>query len=294
MLRPFDYHRPKSLGEACSLLVEHDATILAGGTDLLVKIRDGKHPVKTVVDIKGIDSLRGIHREGRVFYFGALTTITDLITHEALLAEPALGNLVDAGRLFGCHEIRHRATVCGNIAHASPGSEYGSPMFVLEAEVLIHGPTGERVLPIHEFYRGATWNALEPGEILTALRVTLPPEGSRSCYLRRSRVKGMDLAGLNLSCLVIRPDDPKERKVRIAMGAVHKVPMRPEAVEAMLSGTAITSELLADARKMLSEGIHPRPSSMRAGPEYKKAMIAHLAEEALRRCIGPMPEEVKA
>ena len=292
MLRPFDYYSPKTLEEACKLLHDiEDACILAGGTDLLVKIRDGKHKAPAVVDIKAIKELEKISVDDDELVIGALATVTDLLEWLKKNPHPQLDLLKEAGEVFGCLEIRHRATVCGNIAHASPGAEFGSPMFVLEAKAVIHGPKGERTLPVDEFYKGPTWNALEKGELLKALRLPIPAKSSKSHYRRSSRIKGMDLASMNVALLVINPDNEKERKVRIAMGAVWKVPLRAREVEEMLSGSPISKEKLALAGQKLSDSINPRASSLRATPEYKKAMVAHITEDGLRNLLG-MAEEV--
>jgi CO/xanthine dehydrogenase FAD-binding subunit len=292
MLRPFDYHRPRTLDEACALgATLADAAYLAGGTDLLVKIRDGKERARNVIDLKGIAGLERVRREGDRLVVGALATITDLMLAEAVHAEPGLAALRDAGMVFGCDEIRHRATVCGNVAHASPGAEYGSPMFVLEAECVVHGPAGERTVPVAEFYLGPGRSVLGRGEILKALRVPIAPRSARSAYLRRSRVRGMDLAGLNLALLVLDAAEPARRRVRVALGAVAGTPIRAPAIESLLSGAPITRDRLDQARAALSGSIAPRATSLRASPEYKQAMVAHLLEAGLERLLQPFPEE---
>ena len=292
MLRPFDYYCPKTLDDACKLLHDiEDACILAGGTDLLVKIRDGKHTAPAVVDIKAVQELQKISIDGDQLVIGALATVTDLLLWLEKNPHPQLDLLKEAGQVFGCLEIRHRATVCGNIAHASPGAEFGSPMYVLEATAVIHGPNGERTLPVAEFYKGPTWNALEKGELLKALRVPIPPKDAKSHYRRSSRIKGMDLASMNVALLVLSPEKEDERQIRIAMGAVWKVPLRAKEVEDLLSGGPVTLEKLKEAGQKLSDSINPRASSLRATPEYKKAMVAHITEDGLKNLLG-MAEEV--
>ena len=295
MLRPFDYHRPTTLDEACALgAALADAAYLAGGTDLLVQIRDGKQRARHVIDLKHVAGLERVRRDGDHLVIGALATITDLLQAEEVHAEPGLAALRDAGRVFGCEEIRHRATICGNVAHASPGAEYGSPMFVLEAACVIRGPAGERTVPVADFYRGPGRSALGPGEILKALRVPIAPRSARSAYLRRSRVRGMDLASLNLALLVLDAADPARRRVRVALGAVAGTPIRAPEVEALLSGGPITRDRLERAKGLLGAGINPRPTSLRASPEYKKAMVAHLLEAGLERLLRPFPDDAVA
>jgi CO/xanthine dehydrogenase FAD-binding subunit len=164
-------------------------------------------------------------------------------------------------------------------------------MFVLEAECVLHGPDGERTIPTADFYRGPGRSALGRGEILKALRVPIAPRSARSAYLRRSRVRGMDLAGLNLALLVLDAAEPARRVVRVAMGAVAGTPIRAPAVESLLSGAPITRARLDQAQAALSGSIAPRATSLRASPEYKQAMVAHLLEAGLERLLHPFPEE---
>ena len=289
MLRPFDYHRPTTAAEACALLASlPEAAVLAGGTDLLVQIRDGKHRVRHVVDIKGVVDLERVRRDGDVLVIGALATVSDLLAADHVTAEPGLCLLREAGAVFGCDEIRHQATICGNLAHASPGAEFGSPMFVLEAECVVRRPDGQRRIPIAELHRGPGQSSLARGQLLEAVRVPIP-RPARSTYLRRSRVRGMDLAGLNLALLVLDPDDVVRRRVRIAVGAVAGTVIRMPEVEATLSGVAMTDGLLDWAGAMMSAAIAPRATSLRASPEYKKAMVAHLVRTALDCLLGPAP-----
>ncbi len=288
MLRPFDYHRPATATEACTLLASlPEAAVLAGGTDLLVQIRDGKHRVRHIIDIKGAVDLERVRVDGDVLVIGALATVSDLLADDRVTAEPGLSLLREAGAVFGCDEIRHQATICGNLAHASPGAEYGSPMFVLEAECVLRGPGGQRRIPMAQFHLGPGRSVLGRGELLEAVRVPIP-RPARSTYLRRSRVRGMDLAGLNLALLVLGPDDVARRRVRIAVGAVAGTVIRMPDVEAMLSHVAMTEGLLERAGAMMSATIAPRATSLRASPEYKKAMVAHLAKTALGRLLGPV------
>jgi len=293
MLRPFDYHRPKTLEEACALGRSlPDAMFLAGGTDLLVKIRDGKSRPRHVIDIKGIASLERIRRDGDALLIGALATVTDVLHAEEVRREPALALLLQAARVFGCEEIRHRATICGNIAHGSPGSEFGPPMHVLEATCVIHGPEGERRVPIAEFPVGAGKTVLRPGEILTALRVPVPAATARSAYLRLSRVRGMDLAALNCALLVVPSPSPHAgRHVRVSFGAVAEKPLRLPELERVLSNGPITAKVLAVCSEILGRDLSPRATSLRASQEYKKAMAPYLLETALKQTLGSLPEE---
>jgi carbon-monoxide dehydrogenase medium subunit len=284
MLRAFDYYRPKDLDEAWTLLEqEPEAAVLAGGTDLLVKMRRGSKRPRTVVDIKKLEQLHGIVRDGDRLRLGALTTFNDLLRSQEI-GEP-FSVLSDAARVMGCREIRQRATLGGNVVNASPGAESGSPLAVLEAEVVIEGRSGSRRMSIGNFWRGVGKTALVPGELLTHILIPTLPPGSRSAYLRRSRVQGMDLASVNVAVVIIHPHDAVRRQVRVAMGAVAPTPIRAREIEELLAGQDLTEQLFTTLRQKIQEGLEPRATSLRATPKYKKEMVGVLTQMALENLL---------
>ena len=284
MLSPFEYHRPKDLSEALEIVRQQPkAKVLAGGTDLLVQMRRGKLRPPAVVDIKGLEACRGIVRENGHLSVGALTDFQELL--ESDLIRKGYTVLHQAARVMGCYEIRRRATLGGNVVNASPGAESGSPLAVLEARVELAGPEGRRRLPVAEFWQGPGRTALAPGELLVRVLIPQLPPGSLGMYQRRSRVRGMDLASMNVAVTVLHPDHVERREIRIAMGAVAPTPIRAEAAERILAGRKVDRELLGRLPEALQEGLHPRAGSLRASPEYKKRMAGALAVRALEELL---------
>jgi len=280
MLRPFDYFHPNDMAETLTLLDQEDETsVLAGGTDLLVKMRRGSIRPPVVVDIKGLEECQGIRWEGDRLSLGSLTTFNDLLRSQEVHKHFPL--LIDAARVMGCYEVRERATLGGNVVNASPGAESGSPLAVLEAQVVLKGRRGERQMSIGHFWQGVGKTDLAPGELLVRIVIPRLPEGSRSTYLRRSRVQGMDLASVNVAVVVINPRLPESREIRVALGAVAPTPIRAREVETLLRGQEITSSLLSQMRDKIQEGLAPRTTSLRATPGYKKEMVGVLTEMAL-------------
>jgi CO/xanthine dehydrogenase FAD-binding subunit len=278
---PYRYERPTDPREACRLLAEPGAVALAGGTDLLLQMRLRERKPAVVVDLKHLAALRGIHRVGDRLKIGALATVTDV------LHDPALGHgfgcLVDAARVFACAEIRHRATVGGNLANASPGAEFAVPLVALDAEIaLTDGQGCDRRLPIGEFLLGPGRTALRPGELITAISVPVGSGELRSAYRRRARTRGMDLASVSLAVVVHHAGDPPTRRIALSMGAVAPVPPRPDSTEALLSGGPIGEARLAAARRDLVDGLAPRAGSLRATPDYKLAVLPTMLERTLR------------
>lgn len=280
MFRRFDYVRVSKTSEAIGILASKpQARVLAGGTDLLLRMRDQAAPGTVLVDLKGCSHLRGIETRTGGLFIGALTTINEILENREV--RERFRALWDAASVFGCYEIRNRATIGGNVVHASPGAESGTPLFVFEASVEIEGPSGVRSLPVREFWRDAGKVGLEPGEIVTGFLLPGQPHDIVSRYRRISRTKGMDLASLGVSVAVLEPGDPARREVRVAMAAVERVPYRSAEVEYLLSRTPLDEDIVAEARGLMASSIHPRDTSIRAKPEYKRAMVGRLTEDIL-------------
>ena len=278
MFEPYRYERPATIGEATAYLAESGAVALAGGTDLLLQMRLRENRPSVVVDLKGIEALRGIAFDGDRVRIGALTTVTDMFACERL--SPGLAGLVDAAHVFACHEIRNRATVGGNLANASPGAEFSVPLMALEAEVIVCGET-TRTLPLGAFLQGPGRTALLPHELIEAIVVRDVAPDLRSAYRRRARTRGMDLASVSLAVVIRHADEPTRREVRLSMGAVAAVPPRPAAAEALLSGRALTPDVVTEAGHALVADITPRNTSLRATPDYKRAVLPVLLRRAL-------------
>lgn len=284
----FKYCKPSCLKELHTIVKEiesnnEDYKYLAGGTDLMIDLREAKINPSNVIDIKAIKEMKGISFKDDTLRIGALVTVTELNNSD--WAKDEFSIFADASNVFGCYEVRNRATIGGNIAHASPGAEFSSVLSVLEAEIEVAGPDGFKRLPINEFVLDVGKTAIRPGEILSAIYVKRPAQKGKwkAAYKRMSRTKGMDLASLNASVCVVNPDTPDKREVKISLGAVARTPFRPVEVEKLLSNTEITLEITEKVRALIADSIAPRASSLRAGPEYKKAMSGQLVLDCLAR-----------
>lgn len=273
------YFAPTTLKDAQNMLMEEEfAHILAGGTDLLVEKRSGKLRVEAVVDIKRIVELDFFRENGGVLEMGPLVTVNRLLRN-GILPSP-LAALLDASRVFGCYEIRNRATIAGNIAHASPGAEFGATLVALDATITVSGPHGERSVAAREFFRASGKSVLERGEVITRMGVPIE-EGSSSAYVRASRVDGMDLAVVNCAVKVSGLLREGERRVNVCFGAVADVPLRVEEVERLLCREKWGEGTIHRAKIILMERISPRTTSIRARPHTKRILAGSLLEEAL-------------
>ncbi|HHY94864.1 MAG TPA: xanthine dehydrogenase family protein subunit M [Firmicutes bacterium] len=296
MLRPFDYVRPADVPGALAALSEPGAVPLAGGTDLLPGIRQGRVSPRLVVDLKGLPPLRGIRElpDGSV-WVGSLTTMRELA--ESTVVRGRYGALADAAAAMGCYEIRVRATLGGNVCNASPGADTIPPLVVLGARAVLSGTGGRRELLLEEFIHDTGRTALQPGEILEGF--VLPPlsPGSCSTYLRSGRIKGMDLASLGVAVLAVATGVPGavhagetasdrrsgRHQFRVAAGAVAPTVHRISPVEQVLNRGPLSLAYVEEAKAAFARAISPRATSIRAGPEYKKYMAGVLLQLGLQR-----------
>jgi carbon-monoxide dehydrogenase medium subunit len=262
----FDYLRPESLDDLLSLVRTHpDARLLAGGTDLLVRLRKGSGFPHVVIDVKRVSALRAdVTLVGGGVRIGARTVITDIIDSKLLREHfPAL---VEAGLVVGSVQIRNRATLVGNICNASPAADTAPPLLVYDAVVNVIGTTGSRALPLEQFFAGPGRNTLAPGELVESVDLPLPKQRTGSAFGRLTRRRGVDLAIVNLSCVARESGD-----VRFAFGAVGPRPF------------AVNTRADAPLQDLLH---HASPiSDLRASADYRAAMLPVLARRTLAIAI---------
>jgi carbon-monoxide dehydrogenase medium subunit len=262
-LRAFHYERPTALADAVDLLSRHgeDARILAGGTDLIIRLRDRTLTPATVIDVKAIPELApSIAEVGDLVRISAGTTMTDV--HDSPVIQRWFPALAEAARYVGSVQIRNRATLAGNQCNASPAADTAPPLLVYGAMLEIAGPAGSRELSLDEFFVRSGVTKLERGELVTAISLPLPKEPVGSGFQRRTRRRGHDLASVTLAVSVAESGE-----VRLAYGSLGPRPLLFTGQEGSLESW------FADAA--------PSPTSMRAGPEYRLAMLRVLTARAL-------------
>ena len=287
-MQPFSYARPATLPEAVDLLVRHGsgARVLAGGTDLVIRLRDGSYAPSVVVDVKGVPELAPGIRAGADggLVIGATTTMTEIAGHPVIRRDVAA--LAEAAAVVGSVQIRNRATLAGNLVNASPAADTAPALLVHGAIVVAAGLQGTRRIPLDVFFVRSGVTILEPGELVAA--VELPGGGSRiaSAHQRRTRRRGHDLASVTVACGV---DDAGV--TRLAFGSLGPRPvLRVDESGALADPDADDAARDALLAAML-QGASPSVTSMRAGPEYRLAMLRVHARRALavaleRRATG--------
>jgi carbon-monoxide dehydrogenase medium subunit len=276
-MRPFTYERPPTLAAAIRILEAKGATAtaLAGGTDLIIGLRNGTVRPDVVVDVKGIDELEaGIRVDGDRLVIGARAVMED-IARDPRVRRDFIA-LAEAASVVGSVQIRNRATLAGNICNASPAADTAPSLLVYGAQVVAVGPGGARRISIDDFLIGPGVTALAPGELVTGIELPVPTQRRGAVHVRRTRRRGHDLASVTLACAVLEGGS-----VRLAYGSVGPRPILVTDDSGVLADPAAPVEAWTRVLDPLLAAASPSPRSMRASPEYRLAMLRVLALRAL-------------
>jgi len=291
-LPKFSYLWPRNLKEASALLVEHGdkAKVLAGGTDLLIRM---SHRAVTPDYLIGLKALSGLdqvtYHPDTGLTIGALARLAEVADHPEILAVyPALSH---AAQMTATVQIRNMGTVAGNICNAAPSADTAPPLLVYEAEVQIVHPGGERSLPMHDFFRGPGLTALETGEIVKEIRLPAPDRRTGSCYQKLSARSKVDIAAVGIAALVQLDESGRCRQARLALGAVAPVPLRARRTEKMLLGERLEPDLLREAGAGAADEASPI-SDVRASAQYRRQMIQVLTERALSDSLSMAQQKI--
>ena len=279
-MQPFVYIRPDALSEVfVALELEGPrAVLLAGGTDLLVALRNRTIRPSCVIDLKRVTELRpligDVERDTRI---SATTVLTDITDHQNVRDRfPAL---VDAATTVGSAQIRNRATLTGNICHASPAADTAPALLVYGAMVNLASARGDRRVSLNDFFVGPRKTALQPGELVTSIDLPMPAGPRAATFARITRRRGVDLATVSLCCMV-----EATGRTQFAFGAVGPRPFLVADESGLLSdpkvGDAAKDEVL---RRMLTRA--SPISDVRGSREYREAMLLVISRRALHASI---------
>ncbi|WP_256837763.1 FAD binding domain-containing protein [Ornithinimicrobium faecis] len=279
---PFDYAAPATVEEALGLLAEHgdEAKVLAGGQSLLPVLRMRLNAPELVVDISGIESLKGITDTGDAVRIGAATTYQEILDSD--LVSEHLGLLHKAVSEVADPQIRHRGTVCGALAHADPAGDVGAPVLALDAQMVIQGPGGERTVPGSEFFTDLFETAVGEGELLTA--VVIPKHtGWGSHYEKFVRVSHQwAIIGI---AATVRAESGVIAEAKVGMTNMGAKPLRAAGVEAALAGQPATEEAIAEICARAGEGTEP-PSDLNGQAGYRRHLAGVLTRRAVLAAAG--------
>lgn len=283
--REFEYVKPATLDDALALLAEYGnrARILAGGTDLCLKIKEAAETPEMVIDIKGLQELAMLDYAENQLRIGAAVPFTSLI--ESQLVREQFPLLRDASATVGSVGIRNRATMGGNICSAVPSLDSGPALLVYEATAHVKSRKGERSVPLLDWFAGPKRSALQPDELLTTISVPVPPKKAGACYVKLGRYAGEDLAQAGVGVLAL-----EGHEYRVAFGAVGPIPTRARKIEALLQGNELTESLLKEVKALVPEEIAPI-TDIRSSKEYRTLMIKVMLERGLQAAVSALRDE---
>ena len=231
-----------------------------------------------LVDIKAIPQFNKItYDEHEGLEIGATVTLNEISNSKVVQRNYPI--LAEACKTVGSYQVRNRATLVGNISNASPAADTAPPLLVLEAKVDIIGPTGEKIVPINEFFTGVKKNILKKGEFVTSITVPLIKDKWAGVYLKQGRRKDVDLATVGVAVVCIRDE------IRIALGAVAPIPVRAFKTEELLRGKIIDEPLLEETAKSALAEVSPI-SDIRSSKEYRKEIVKVLIRRAILQAKG--------
>lgn len=288
----FDHIRATSLDHAIAVLAEQDgdAKVLAGGQSLVPLLAMRLAQPTALVDLAGLDELSYVRADGDHLEIGAMTRARTVET-SALVAE-RVPLLPAALRHVGHVTIRNRGTIGGSAAHADPAAELPAVLRALDGELVATGPGGRRTIPAADFFRGFLDTALDPGEVLTAVRIPAQPPGVRVAVQEFARRHG-DFAIVAVFAAVELDDSARVRSARLGVAGADQVPVRADAAEALLAGQPLTPEVARAAAEAVAAATRPT-DDIHAPADYRRRVAAVLTRRCLEQAGAPGAERSSA
>jgi aerobic carbon-monoxide dehydrogenase medium subunit len=271
-LHPFTLIEPESLSEALTAVAQLDgeARLVAGGTALVPMIRLGLIRPDRLVSLHRVPGMPEIRADGAALELGAMATLADVERSRPVREGWPL--LAEAVRRVATPAIRASGTIGGNLAYAEAASDPAPALLCHDAEVRLAGPGGARTVPIARFFRGFYEAALEPGEIVAAVRVPRPPAGSRGSYVKFTSRSAEDKPLIGVATLVVLDAAGRCQDVRIALGGAAPTPIRAERAEGVLRGAPLTDAAARAAAEAAAEQADPL-SDLMGSADYRREMI---------------------
>ncbi len=281
-LPEIDYVKPATLEEASRFLVENagEARAFLGGTDCIVRIRDGAWTPKYLVDVKGLDGTKGVSFEpGKGLTIGASVPMNKVAVHPDVQKHYPL--LVEACNWVASYQLRSRATIVGNICNASPAGDTIGASMLYEGVLKVFGSGGYRDEPLSTFFKGPGKTVLKPGDIAVSLFLPQPPEGLVGRYLKLGRNRLGDLAIVGVTALGY-PDASTNSgyRFKIALASVAPVPLRASKAEEVLASKPVDDGSIAEAAQAAMDSCSPI-DDVRGSAKYRKQMVRNLSRNAL-------------
>jgi carbon-monoxide dehydrogenase medium subunit len=270
-VRRFDYSAPDSLAQVSQILsTTPDSRPLAGGTDLLIQMKERGRPVRHLVSLRNVGELRKLSTNGTLDA-GAMVLCGELAWSDAV--KKGWPIVADGAELVGSVQIRNKATVGGNMCNAAPSADVAPALIALDATAHIAGSGGSRSVPLAEFFRGPGQTALAQGEVLARITANKPGAGSGGAYLRHVPRREMDIAVVGIAIqLQLEGDGRTVKDARVVLASVAPTPIRSAAAEKALIGSQLNEETLRRAGDGAAADARPI-SDVRASADYRRELL---------------------
>ncbi|MGC8816935.1 MAG: FAD binding domain-containing protein [Candidatus Hadarchaeum sp.] len=279
ILADFDYSAPRSLGEALKERREHKgAHILAGGTDLIPKMRGQVVKPNFVIDISGIKELSYIKKQEGQVRIGAATKISHIIDSKI-----NLGVLQEACKKLGNPLTRNKATIGGNLCNASPAADTATPLMVLEAQLVLRSFDGERIVPVENFFVGPGKTVLKEDEILTEIRITPPEDGAKAKFVKVGLRKADAISVVNCAVL-LKVQKGVVKEAKIALGSVAPTPILAKEAQKVLVDKKLSEELIEKCAQVAAREAKPI-DDVRGSARYRELLVEGCVKKALRELM---------
>jgi len=283
-MQAFTYERPATVEAAVQMMASTDARALAGGTDLIPQLRERRRTARLVVDLKHVHELTAIERlDGGQWRIGAAASIRRIGAEAGLCR--AYPGLIQAAQLIGSVQVQSRASLGGNLANGAPSADAVPLLISIGAMAEIAGPAGRRTASVESLPVGPGRLALQPGEVIVALRLPPRPRRSAARYLRFTPRREMDIAVAGSGVALELDEDGAIRTARITLASVGPVPVRAARAEARLVGEMPVDALLAEAAQIAAGEARPI-SDTRASADYRRELVSVLTRRGLEACVA--------
>ncbi len=279
----FEYHRPASVAEAVGLLAQHGeaAQVLAGGHSLVPMMKLRLASPEHLVDINGIGEIKGIARENGEIRIGAATTQAEAVASDVLTS--ACPIIAEAIAVIADPQVRNCGTIGGNVANGDPGNDLPAVMMALGATFTLTGPSGSRQVAAREFYRGLFDTALEPGEILTEIRIAPPSSGHGYAYRKLKRKVG-DYATA-AAAVILEVEGGNCTRAAVTLTNVASAAIDATGAADALTGTGIDGAAIDEAARRAMDVTDPA-SDMHGPPEYRTRMAGEMTRRAIQTALA--------
>src|SRR5678815_2058892 len=282
--RSFEYYAPRTLDEAISLLQKlgSDAKLLSGGQSLIPMMKLRLLSPQYIVDLNRIPGLDYIRESDGQLRIGALTREHELESSD--LVKTRFPILADTAKVIADPLVRSQATVCGNLAHGDPANDHPATMLALGATVVATGPKGQREIGIEDFFPALFTTALEPEEILTEIRIPIPPPRSGGAYLKLERKVG-DFATAGVAVQITLDDAGTCTRAGIGLTNVGMTPIKATQAESFLNGKQLDDATIQQAAEIAASESQPM-DDIRGSADYKRDLVRVLTARALTTALG--------